>query len=269
MADLSDVENAIVAEVIGGLYPNGTSRASAVGVTCRAYRGWPSPAALNSDLAAGVVNVTIFPASVPDEVPDSYFDNLYAAVLPPSLAATVTSQTVTFSGLAATGQLVGLLIDGLPFSYAVNEGDTTEGITANFAAQINEIRPATFSGSALTIPGATTLIGRVVMNSTVSRELRRQRREIQANCWCPSPLLRDAVCSVVDQTISGSPFIALSDGTKAHARYVSTQVYDQSQNALLYRRDLHYKFEFTMIRTTVEPVMLFGDLVRNETSSFL
>jgi hypothetical protein len=266
VADLSDVENAVVAEVIGGLYPNGTSQASAVGVTCRAYRGWPSPAALNSDLTAGVVNVTVFPATVPDEVPDSYFDKPYAAVLASSLVATVALQTVTLSGLAVVGQLVGLLIDGAPFSYTVNAGDTAEGITANLAALINETKVSTFSGPTLTIPSAITLIARIVVNTTVSRELRRQRREIQVNCWCPSPQLRDAVCSIVDQTISGSPFIALLDGTKAHVRYVSTQVFDQSQNALLYRRDLHYKFEYTMISTTVAPVMLFGDLVRNATS---
>jgi hypothetical protein len=269
MADLSDVENAIVAEIIGGLYPNGASQTSAVGTTCRVYRGWPSPAALNSDLAAGVVNVTVFPATVPDEVPDSYFDNLFAVVPPCRLVATVTLQTVTLSGFVATGQLVGLLIDGMPFSYNVNEGDTTEGITANLAASINGTRFATSVGSTLTIPGALILIARVVMNTSVSREVRRQRREVQANCWCPSPQLRDSVCSIVDQTISGTPFVGLSDGTKAHVRYVSTQIYDQSQNAALYRRDLHYKFEFRMISTTVAPVMLFGDLVRNATSTLL
>jgi hypothetical protein len=264
MADLSDVEIAIVAEIIGGLYPNGTSEASAVGVTCRAYRGWPSPAALNSDLTAGVVNVTVFPAMSPDEVPEPYFDNPYAAVVPTSLMATVTLQMVTLSGLAKAQQLVGLLIDGVPFSY-----DTTETVAANLADLINNTRLVTYSGSTLTIPTATTLIARVVVNTSVSREIRRQRREIQANCWCPSPLLRDTVCSIVDRTISSSSFLALSDGTKAHVRYVSTQVYDQSQNALLYRRDLNYKFEFTTISTTVAPVMLFGDLVRNATSSFL
>jgi hypothetical protein len=169
----------------------------------------------------------------------------------------------------ASGQIIGLLIDGVPITYIVNATDTTQQIAANLAASINKTRIAVASGSILAIPGATSVIARVVMNTTVSREIRRQRREVQLNCWCPSPALRDSVCSIVDQTISAAPFVALSDGTKAHARYVSTQVYDQSQNALLYRRDLHYKFEFTMINTTVVPVMLFGDLVRNATSTYL
>ena len=215
------------------------------------------------------MNVTIFPAMGPYEVPDPYFDYPYAIVPPSSLVATVTLQTVTLFRPVTNNQLVGLLIDGVPFSYAVNDGDTTESIAANLTALINQAKIANFSGSSITIPAATTIIARAVVNTTVSREIRRQRREIQANCWCPSPLLRDSVCSIIDQIISGSPFITLSDGTKAHGRYISTQVYDQSQNALLYRRDLHYKFEFTMINTTVAPVMLFGDLVTNGTSMVL
>ena len=263
MADLSDVENAIVTEVIGALYPNGTSQTSAVGVTCRVYRGWPSPAALNSDLAAGVVNVTVFPATAPDEVPDPYFDKLYATIMPITLTATVTAQSVTLSGLGVAGQIVGLLIDGAPFSYAVKEGDTTESVAANLVTLISGVRVATLSGPTLTVPGVTTLIARIVMSTALMRALRRQRREIQANCWCPSPTLRDSVCSIVDTTLSTSSFIGLPDGTKAHVGYVSTQVYDQSQNALLYRRDLRYRFEFTTISRTIVPIMLFGDLIDN------
>jgi hypothetical protein len=66
-----------------------------------------------------------------------------------------------------------------------------------------------------------------------------------------------------------SPFIGLADETKAHVRYISTQVYDQSQNALLYRRDLSYRFEYTTVDSTTVPVMLFGDLLNNGSGSFV
>jgi hypothetical protein len=263
MADLSDVENAIVSGLLAALYPNGISQVSTLGVACRVYRGWPSPAALNTDLAAGTVNVTIFASTIPDEVPDPYFDKLYALTHPASLIATVTEQSVTISGVVAPNQIVGLLVDGAPFSYAVNAGDTTESIAANFTALISAGRISGVSGSTITIPGAKTLIARVVTNTTVLQSLRRQRREIQASCWCPSPLIRDSISAIVDRALAISPFIDLADGTKAHARYVSTQVYDQSQNALLYRRDLRYRFEYTTISNLTAPVMLFGDLVNN------
>jgi hypothetical protein len=269
MADLSDVENAIVAKVIGALYPNGVSEASSVGADCRVYRGWPSPAALNSDLAAGTVNVTIFPSNAPDEVPDTYLDPLYTAIAPTGLLATATGQSVVISGVPAKNEVVGLLADGVPFSYGVSTGDTLESIAANLASLISVDRIAIASNTTLTIPSAISLVARVVTNATATQALRRQRNEIQIICWCPSPSLRDSVGAIVDLAMVCSPFISLSDETKSHVRYISTQVYDQSQNALLYRRDLRYRFEYTTVDGTTVPVMLFGDLLKNGIGSFV
>jgi hypothetical protein len=269
MADLADVENAIVAQVVGALYPNGISQSSVTGATCRVYRGWPSPAALNSDLSAGTVNVTVFPTTVPDEVPDRYFDAVYANISAIALEANVTGQSVTISGLVGSNQIVGLLIDGVPISYNTDINDTTEGIAANIAAAISGNRIAILSGSTITIPDSVSLVARIVTNATISQAMRRQRREIQICCWCPSPLLRDQVSKSVDLVLAASSFIDLADHTKAHVHYISTQVYDLSQNSLLYRRDLCYRFEYTIIDSTIAPVMLFGDLLRNRSSSFV
>jgi hypothetical protein len=269
MADLADVENAIVAQVVGALYPNGISQSSVTGATCRVYRGWPSPAALNSDLSAGTVNVTVFPTTVPDEVPDRYFDAVYANISAIALEANVTGQSVTISGLVGSNQIVGLLIDGVPISYNTDINDTTEGIAANIAAAISGNRIAILSGSTITIPDSVSLVARIVTNATISQAMRRQRREIQICCWCPSPLLRDQVSKSVDLVLAASSFIDLADHTKAHVHYISTQVYDLSQNSLLYRRDLCYRFEYTIIDSTIAPVMLFGDLLRNGSSSFV
>jgi hypothetical protein len=269
MADLADVENAIVAQVVGALYPNGILQSSVTGATCRVYRGWPSPAALNSDLSAGTVNVTVFPATVPDEVPDRYFDAVYADIPAIALKANVSGQSVTISGLVGSNQIVGLLIDGVPLAYSVNINDTPVGIAANIATAISGGRIAILSGSTITIPDAKSLVARIATNAMISQAMRRQRREIQVCCWCPSPLLRDQVSKSVDLVLAASSFIDLADNTKAHVHYISTQVYDLSQNALLHRRDLCYRFEYTIIDSTTAPVMLFGDLLRNGSGSFV
>jgi hypothetical protein len=268
MADLSDVENAVVSKIVNGLYPNGTAQDSAIGVICRIYRGWPLPAALNSDLAAGIVNVTVFPAAASDELAEPYFDAFYADVLPSTLTTAVEGQDVTFTGLVVKNQIVGVLVDGIPYIYQVAARDTAGSVAANLATLMQLNRNVLLSGSTITIPGAISLSARVATNTTVSRGLRRQRREIQISCWCPTPLLRDSVCKISDLTIASQSFIDLADGTKAHVRYASTQVYDQSQNALLYRRDLCYKCEYTVVGTTIAPIMLFGDLVANKISLY-
>ncbi len=202
MADLSDVENAVVLEVTNALYPQGISQASIVGATCRVYRGWPITASLNTDLAAGVVNMAIFPTNKPDEIPDPYFDRSYATIAPTTMIASVAGQVVTFSGLVASNQVVGLLIDGVPFSYAVNAGDTSQSIAANLAVLINVTRVVSVSGSTITIPAARSLIARAVTNSAFSQGVRRQRRGIDVSCWCPSAALRDSVCRTVDIRIN-------------------------------------------------------------------
>ncbi len=269
MADLSDVESALVSAATNALYPSGVAQGSVVGVTCRIYRGWPSPAALNSDLAAGLVNVTVFPGAAPGEVLAPYFDRLYTFTATANLAATVDVQRVIFSGPVVSNLSVGLLIDGAPFSYVTVASDTCDSIAANLMALISVDRIATLSGPILTVPGAQSLIVRVVTGATMTQELRRQRREVRVSCWCPSPVLRDAVSTAVDLWMAGVSFIGLPDDTSVHVCYSSTEVYDQSQNALLFRRDLCYKCDYTVTSTASAPVMLFGDLCTDGGSSFV
>ena len=57
----SDAENALVQLAAAALYPNGVDAASVIPATIRLYRGWPNATALDADLAAGRVNVTVFP----------------------------------------------------------------------------------------------------------------------------------------------------------------------------------------------------------------
>src|SRR5258706_60516 len=65
MADLSDVEQAIVNTITALVYPTGTGNPSAVlndagsPMPVRLYRGWPIAASLDADLAAGTVNISV------------------------------------------------------------------------------------------------------------------------------------------------------------------------------------------------------------------
>jgi hypothetical protein len=269
MADLADVEAAIVDRVVDTLYPLGVSEGSAVGATCRVYRGWPSPAGLNTDLAAGIANISIYPATTPDEMLVSYLDVNYPTILPDNLAFSVDGRSLTLSGVVANSHSVGLLVDGIPYLCDINQRDTVQIVMANIAAAIRIDRAVTLDGASITIPGLKTLSARLITKATVSRGLRRQAKEIQVSCWCPSPVLRDSISQAVDIGMTAATFLDLSDGTKARVRYVSTQVYDQSQNALLYRRDICFRCEYTIIEITAAPIMVFGDLVTNSRNSLI
>ena len=86
MADISDVEAAILSLLTQTAYPNGTASPSAVldsggnPHNVQLYRGWPVPDQLDIDMAAGTVDVSIFPTRVEQNVTRYFLD--YEALLP-------------------------------------------------------------------------------------------------------------------------------------------------------------------------------------------
>jgi hypothetical protein len=263
MADQSDVENALVALAANALYPNGTSTPSVAGPDCLIYPGWPTSAALDSDLAAGRINVTVFPMPEPGRTTTRYRQRWLGPPVQAALTASVAGVTVTIGGTANAGQLIGILVDATSYVYRTQGGDTPETVAAQLAvlAQANQI--VNLTGAALTIPGANQITSRVVADAPVVRELRRQEQGFRITCWCPTPATRDASASSIDLYLAGLQFITLADGTEGRLCYRGTLVFDQSQDALLYRRDLIYDVEYAMTLTALQPAMLFGDLILN------
>jgi hypothetical protein len=267
MADQSDVENALVSLVSSALYPNGTDEASVPGPDCRIYRGWPNSAALDRDLAAGKINVTVFPGNGAGRTTTRYAEQWVGPPAQPSLTAVVTGTSVTFGGTAETGQIAGILVDGRSYAYRTQAGDMPELVAANLATMARDHSIVRLSRSTLTIAGAGNLLARVVADAPVQQEVRRQEQDFRITCWCPTPASRDAAATAIDQSLSSMRFLALPDGTQGRLIYSGTTVFDQSQNASLYRRDLMYSVEYATTLSASQPAMLFGNLVLN-TASF-
>lgn len=264
MADQSDVEQALATLIVGVVYPDGAEAGSAVGATCRVYRGWPNAAALDADLAAGRVNVTVFPdtagGSNSTRWPDEYTD---LAAVTPALSVLVEGNAATIFGTADTGQLVGLMVDTQAVVHRTAVGDTPELVAAILAEAIRNPsdgrgRPVQVSGATLSVPGAGFMLGRVVADQPSLHETRRQLQPVRISAWCPTAALRDSLCALLDTALSGKSFIDLPDGSAGRLRYVSTTVFDQSVNARLYRRDLVYSVDYATTIAESLPSMLFG-----------
>jgi len=267
MADQSDVENSLVSKVLTALYPHGTSEPSIPGPDCRIYRGWPNPTALDSDLASGKVNVTVFPGSGTGRTTTRYSDRWIGEPRKPTLTAMVSGSSVTFGGNAAAGQIAGVLFNGKSCAYRTQDDDTPELVAANLAAVARCDTIVNLSYSTLTIPGARGLLARVVSDAQVQCEVRRQEQNFRVTCWCPSPEIRDTTATAIDRLLGQCRFIDLSDGTSGRVMYVGTTVFDQSQNASLYRRDLDYSIEYPTILGSTLPAMLFGTIGLNATTA--
>ncbi len=263
MADQSDVEVALVSLVSAALYPNGTDDASVPGPDCRVFRGWPTSAALDVDLAAGKINVTVFPIGDTSRTTTRYSEQWAGIPAEPNLITIVDGQSVTFSGNADTGQVAGILIDGRSYAYRTQAGDTPELVAASLASMARVDSIVRLSCGTLTILGAGNLLARVVADAPVYTEIRRQEQGFRVACWCPTPTTRDATAGAIDLALSSQHFIGLTDGTSGRLLYVGTTEFDQSQNSRLYRRDLNYSVEYATTLATKLPAMLFGEVRLN------
>jgi hypothetical protein len=265
MADISGVEQAVVEAVTSILYPAGTSRPSIVGALCRVYRGWPNSATLNADLGSGAVNVTVGADNASGRTTTRYLPSWNNAPAQPGATATTSGQAIAIGGDPVTGDVVGTIIDGTPYAYRIQPGDSPDIVAANLGQLIQANRMARVRGANITVPGAASITVRVVCDGTASFESRRQEKDLRIICWCSTPPLRDTVAAAVDAAFDQIHFLLLPDATQARITYHNTVGYDQSQNALLYRRDLIYTVEYATVAIMKRPSMLFGasDLNRN------
>ena len=263
MADQSDVENALTTAAASSLYPNGTDAVSVPGPSCRIYRGWPNPIALNADLAQGHINVTVFAGNAAPRLLPRFAEEWLSTPIEPALRISVSRTTVTLVGNITTGLLVGVRVDGQPYSYRTQASDTPALIAATLAAQIRTTRIVQLHGTSLDIPGATDIVARVVADSSALKEVRRQRLTVRICCWCPSPATRDTTAAAIDTTFAMTPFISLADGSAARLIFSGGAVLDQSERASLYRRDLLYDVEYATTITQSQPAMLFGTVGLN------
>lgn len=244
MADMTDVADALVALITAAIYPSGTGSAPAGGVQCKIYQGWPEPKQLSTDLRALLAHVSVFPTAT-ERVTDSMnFDWLQQSIAAPTLVLTVAGNTVTVSGTVSTGQNAALLVDGLPYVYAVQAGDTLTSIATALTALVSAARTASNVGPVITIPATHSLVARIGVQGVNFRVLRRQEKVFQVTVWANSPAQRETVAKIVDPTLSGAYRTILPDGTQATVRYKSSIQDDGAQKAGIFSRHMLFAVEY-------------------------
>jgi len=220
MADLSDVQRAVVDLLAATAYPAGTAQPSAIidpatgaPVTFQASRGWPQPAQLQDLLRAGSVYVNVWALKGGQSTTRYPVRWQTVAVTPPTVTLAVSGNTVTLGGAIATGQNVAIVVDGVGSVHAVQAGDTLAGIASGLAMAIGG--GATSSGPVITIPGTPTIGATVGTFGQSLQEVARQIRRLQVNIWAPTPGIRDAAAKALVPALRSVTRLALPDGSGA------------------------------------------------------
>jgi hypothetical protein len=261
MADLSDVEEALAGLVAGVLYPAGPQAPSILGVVCRIHRGWPAGPALDAALAEGRVTASVLADPRPHALTTRHAESETVVAAPaPVLTLAVQGRTATVGGIAAEGQVAGLLVGGLAVVHRTERGDTPEMVAAVLATYLRTRHIVTVEGASLTVAGTGPMLGRVVADRRVRRETRRQRQNFRITLWCPTPALRDMGGAAVDGHLAATDFIELADGTRGRVLSRGSSVSDHARRARLYRRDLVYAVDYATTLTETKPAMIFGEM---------
>lgn len=256
MADLEEIMSTLAAFVAGTIYPNGTGAGepNLVGVCTKIAPGWPAAQALEQDLIAGKVNVTIYPMGSDKNVTRHAREWREIARATKTLTVTVVGNTLTFGGTVSVPCNVGVRVaptvgDGDTIVYAVQEGDTLATIATAVAGLISAIVPASSSGAVVTVTGGGVLQAKIGVTGTQMRELKRQVQDFAITIWAPTPTLRKTTAKVIDAALASLDYITLIDTQAARLHYTRTTLSDEMQQARVFRRDLVYSVEYATTET--------------------
>ena len=287
MADLSDVENALVSLISGALFPAGgyvpgamtasvaiaapiptpaVPAPSPAPVSVRLFRGWPQASGLTADLATSCANVTVFSEVGMTRNVSRWMGGAYqVSANAPTITASVAGFTVTLTGTITQGNVVAVR-GGRPltaYAYVVQAGNTLTTVAAALAAKVPG---ASSAGAVITMPSALSLAAATAVAQQALTVVRQSAQGVRVSIWAPTPLARDAVASVVDNALAGlrnnagflTSFFAVGSNERARLVYRSSATNDAPSRDLVWRRDLNFTVEYPTTLLETDPVMLFG-----------
>jgi hypothetical protein len=263
VADASDVENALVSAITAILYPNGQSTTNSVlGWPCRIFRGFPMPAGLSMDRATGASDIAVYAVDDGARNTTRWLPQTYELPIIATLTVTIDAaeSSVTFSGTASAGTQAGLLLQGSPFVYVANGGESADLIAAILADMARAAGNIVWvTGSTVTVPNGQSILGRTYPAAALLQEIGRQEQEFRMTLWSPTPANRDLAASTVMAGLTATNFLPLADGSSGRLRFHSESSSDTLQGAGFFQRDLVYTVDYATTISLVGPVLLFGD----------
>lgn len=258
MADIADVETAILALIGDAL----------AGEAFRAFRGWPTPAALETDLREGITQITVTPREGVGRVTTRHLSQ--TSILPPvpvtlHPAVSASSDAAGFTGRADRRHVAGVAVRGragVPdqaYCVACLPGEEAAAVATRIAAMIPG---AARDGALISVPNAR-LEARTASHAETSRELRRQDAGFQIDLWCPDPEARDVIGRKVDAAMAlaeDREWLALPGGEAGWIRGGGSHRTDKGSGALTWRRTFFVQVEYPTTWAAEVPRLLFAGI---------
>lgn len=266
MADVSDVEKALVVLIGSILYPNGANASSLTGTQIKTYRGDANSSKLDPDLSLGISHVTVVSQPGFTRLTGGYIDPSTDTPGVTTITAVVSGATVTLGGTPGLGQAVGVTVAGVGYAYTLTAADTLTTAATALAALVSVTTDASASGAVVTFSTTIPIASTVGAYGTTKTFNRWQAQGIRVTTWAPTPDIRDAICSRLDQILSGTRWITLYD-QQARFEFRNTFVDDCTQKENLWKRDLLYTASYATTVTTIAQTAVIALTTVNGTST--
>lgn len=260
MADLSDVENALLEQLTTFIYPNGVNSSSLFGKPVRLARGLFSSDVLLEDRARGVLDVSVYSSKEPGRNTTRWGVETYSIASGPGVTASYQANQASYFGTANPGDLAGVLFSNMAYIYQTKPGDTGYTIAAGLAVAISARTACSSVGNTLIIPGASRIIARTAGSAQILQEIARQEKDLCVTIWAGTPAVRDEASSAIASALQQVSFLTLADNTGARLRYKSIEVSDQDQASSIYRRDIVFTSEYGTTVSTPSQTVLFPEI---------
>lgn len=264
MADQTDVENGLVGLLTGVIYPNGTGQAPAQGVSAQIFPGWPTPATLDTAMAAGTACVWVWPR--PEVKEATRYPMVWQApvITPATLTATVAGNTVTIGGAMPSPfspHNIFMLLGGQAFGYAVQVSDTLSTIASALANLVAAAFPGTTSsGPVITANTGALITARVGTVGSTVEEVGRFEQAFQIVIAANTPAARSALAAAILPVLMQTSWLTMPDGMAARVRTRIPVDVDTVQKTQIFRRDIRVTVEYavtvTQTTATVEAVQV-------------
>jgi hypothetical protein len=269
MADISDVENALVSSIAGLLFSTAyspysvqTSDKGLPGLGLRLMRGWPVDSQLVLDLKAGITTISVFSdPKVARNITNRLMNTttVNTEQVTPTMLATLSGNQVTFSGTTNTGQTIGIGIrpHNGGYSYRLLNTDTPSTVAATFAANITG---ATANGAVLTLPALSSqIVVQLGGDVTTWTEVHRQQQIFMVTVWSPTVAIRDQLCGFLDPNLIHIRSLSFPDhSVSGPVIGAGTNIDDVVQKEYMWKRCLYYCIEYATGYVEVLPVMTLG-----------
>lgn len=256
MANSADVEVALCNEIVATM--SVVAPGGAVLPKIRVFRGSATAPRTVQDRASRVTDIAVALVAGSARNTSRFLGLACGLVAAPGLTTDVIGSDIEFVGVAHAGDGVGVIADGVSWSWHAHGGEDGYVVAALVGEALGAATPAVVSGNVVSLPAAKRVAAKTVGAATLAAELGRTEEDYLVTISSPSPNVRDMVSKQVISSLSGISFLQLGDGEQARLRHSGDESVMPIDGNGVFTARAKFTCEYPITAVGTASAMIFG-----------